>query len=52
MHCTIPKNFKVRICYTSTKLGTKFKDVVEKPHQYKVVYDATCPEPDCGRLHW
>ena len=48
MHRTLPENVQTRICYTGTKLGTKFnnsKDPVKKSHQSEVVYYATCPEP-------
>ena len=50
MHRTLPENVQARICYTGTKLGTKFnniKDPVKKSHQYDVVYYVTCPEPGC-----
>ena len=48
MHCTLPENIQARICYTGTKLGTKFnKDPVKKSHQHDVVYYAACPEPGC-----
>ena len=50
MHCTLPENVQTRICYTGTKLGTKFnniKDPVKKSHQHDVVYYATCPKPGC-----
>ena len=50
MHSTLPENFQARMCYTGTKLGTKFnniKDPVKKSHQHDVVYYATCHEPGC-----
>ena len=46
IHRTLPENVQSRICYTGTKLGTKFsniKDSVEKFHQHDVVYYAKCP---------
>ena len=50
MHRTLPENVQARICYTGTKLGTKFsniKDPVKKSYQHDVVYYATCHEPGC-----
>ena len=50
MHLTLLENVQARICYTGTKLGTKFnniKDPVKKYHQHDVVYYAACPEPGC-----
>ena len=48
MHRTLFENVQARICYTGSKLGTKFNDIkdpVKKSHQHDVVYDAACPEP-------
>ena len=50
MHHMLLENFQTRICYTGTKLGTKFnniKDPVEKSHHQDIVYYAACPEPGC-----
>ena len=50
MHRTLPENVQIRICYSGTKLGTKFnniKDPAQKSHQHDVVYYATCTEPGC-----
>ena len=50
MHRMLPENVQTRICYTGTKLGTKFsniEDPVKKSHQHDVVYKAKCPEPGC-----
>ena len=47
---TFRENVQARICYTSTKLGTKFnniKDPVNKSHQHDVIYYNACPEPGC-----
>ena len=54
MHRTLPENGKARICYTGSKLGSKFnniKDPVKKSHQHDVVYDAACPEPGCVEVY-
>ena len=50
VHRTLPEEVQTRICYTGTKLGTKFnniKDPVTKCHQHNVVYNNTCPESGC-----
>ena len=50
MHCTLSEHVQTRICYTGTKLGTKFnniKDPVRKSHQHNEVYFATCSKPGC-----
>ena len=50
MYRTLPEDVQTRICYTGTKLGTKFinfKDPVKKSHQHDLVYYATCPERGC-----
>ena len=50
MHRTLSQHVETRICYTGTKLGTKFnniKDLVRKSHQHNEVYFAACPEPGC-----
>ena len=49
-HRTLPKNVQARICYTVTKLGTKFnniKDPAKKSHQHDVAYYVARPEPGC-----
>ena len=46
MHRTLPGNVQTRICYTGTKLGTKFdnvKDPFKKSHKHDTVYYATRP---------
>ena len=50
MHRTLPGHVQTRICYTGTKLGTKFsniKDPVKISHKHDVVYYAKCREPGC-----
>ena len=50
MYHMLLENVQTRICYTDTKLGTKFnniKDLIRKSHQPDVVYYATCLEPGC-----
>ena len=50
MHCTLPEDVQTRICYTGTKLGTKFNkinDLVKKTHQHDVVYYSTCLRAGC-----
>ena len=46
MHSTLPGNVQTRICYTGTKLGTKFdniKDPFKKSHKHDTVCYATRP---------
>ena len=48
MHRTLLENVQAKICYTGTKLGTKFsniKDPVKKSCQHDAVYYVACPEP-------
>ena len=48
IHPTLPKNGQTRICYTGTKLATKFnniEDPIKKYHQHGVVYYATSSKP-------
>ena len=50
IHHMLPKNAQTRICYTGTKLGTKFNSIkgpVKKSHQQNGVCYAACPKPGC-----
>lgn len=44
-----PSNVNVRITYKATKLNSKFKikDKTEVKHSHNLVYEVTCPEPNC-----
>ena len=51
MHHTFPETIQIRICYTGTRLDTKFNNIkypAKNSHQHSVAYyDVSCPEPDC-----
>ena len=44
-----PSNVDVRITYKGTKLNSKskIKDKTEVKHCHNLVYEVTCPEPNC-----
>ena len=50
MRSTLPKNVPTRVCYTGTKVSTKFNsinDQVKKPYQQDAVRYITCPQVGC-----
>ena len=46
---SLPSNVNTRVTYKGTKLSQKFKvkDKTEFKHSHNLVYEVTCPDPEC-----